>query len=97
MDMHLAGWLKAYTKWDPTPKHGRLIPFSILAHNITLCECANMPTMNTIIDILLLGFFFLLCRGEYTYTKNPDAKPFQLHPVRYAMSTYSFMINECIH
>ncbi len=28
--------------------------------------------------MLLLGFFFLLHPGEYTYTDNPDAAPFWL-------------------
>jgi hypothetical protein len=29
-------------------------------------------------NMLLLGFFFLLCQGEYAHTSNPDAAPFHL-------------------
>lgn len=29
-------------------------------------------------DMLLLGFFFLLCQSEYAHTSNPDAAPFRL-------------------
>jgi hypothetical protein len=29
-------------------------------------------------DMLLLGFFFLLCQSEYAHTSNPDAAPFHL-------------------
>jgi hypothetical protein len=32
-------------------------------------------------DMVTLGFFFLLCPGEYAHTTNPDAMPFRLQDI----------------
>jgi hypothetical protein len=33
---------------------------------------------HVIANMFILGFFFLLCPGEYAQTTNPDSSPFQL-------------------
>jgi hypothetical protein len=78
LDLRLTRQLAAYKKQDPPPSWVKPIPFPIIAHSVTLCHRANTPASNTIADMLLLGFFFLLRPGEYAYTPNPDADPFRL-------------------
>jgi hypothetical protein len=76
--IHLQCQLKAYSKADP-PTHGvKPIPVPIITHAATLCCMANTTQSNTIADMLLLGFFFLLRPKEYAATDNPDACPFCL-------------------
>jgi hypothetical protein len=41
-----------------------------------MCRIANTAYSQTITDMLLLGFYFLLRPGEYAYTSNVDASPF---------------------
>jgi hypothetical protein len=78
LDLRLTRQLAAYKKQDPPPTRVKPIPFPILAQTAALCRCANTAASNTIADMLLLGFFFLLRPGEYAYTDNPDAAPFRL-------------------
>jgi hypothetical protein len=78
LDLRLSRQLSAYKKEDPPPTCVKPIPFPILADAITFCYRANTSKTNAIADMILLGFFFLLCPGEYAYTSNPDADPFRL-------------------
>jgi hypothetical protein len=41
----------------------------------------NTPKAHAIADMLLLGFFFLLCPGEYANSNNPEPTPFRLNNV----------------
>jgi hypothetical protein len=81
LDLRLSRQLSAYKKQDPPPNRVKPIPFPILAQTANLCYLANTPMANTIADMLLLGFFFLLRPGEYAYTPNPEAAPFRLTDV----------------
>jgi hypothetical protein len=78
LDLRLSRLLSAYKKQDPPPTRVKPIPLPIVAHAAHLCYTANTPSSNTIADMLLLGFFFLLRPGEYAFTNNPDAAPFRL-------------------
>jgi hypothetical protein len=78
LDLCLKCQLLAYKKQDPPPKHVKPIPLSIITHAAHLNLLANIPSSLAIVDMLLLGFFFLLCPGEYAWTPNPEAAPFLL-------------------
>jgi hypothetical protein len=77
LDFRLSRQLSAYKKQDPPPTRVKPIPFPMIAQTVDLCCAANTPANPTIADMLLLGFYFLLCPGEYTFTDNEDAAPFQ--------------------
>jgi hypothetical protein len=81
LDLRLSRQLTAYKKEDPPPSRVKPIPFPVIAQAVALCHRANTPASNTIADMLLLGFFFLLRPGKYAYTPNPDADPFRLQDV----------------
>jgi hypothetical protein len=78
LDFRLKWQLTAYSKQDLPPHHVKPIPFPIIAEAANLCRLANTPYTNTIADMLILGFYFLLPPGEYAATENPDATPFRL-------------------
>jgi hypothetical protein len=52
--------IMTYKKEDPPPSRVKPVPFPIIAQAVTLCHRVNTPASNTIADMLLLGFFFLL-------------------------------------
>lgn len=78
LDLRLRRQLKAYSRIDPPPHRVKPIPLPIITHAAQLCKLANTPQSNTIADMLILGFYFLLRPGEYACTDNPDATPFRL-------------------
>jgi hypothetical protein len=85
LDLRLQRQLKAYQKQDPPPNRVKPIPFPIIAHAAHLCRLADNPQSNTVADMLLLGFYFLLRPGQYAWTENPDSCPFRycdIHLVR---------------
>jgi hypothetical protein len=53
----------------------------MIAHATDLCRTANTPYTNALVDMLILGFFFLLRSGEYAATDNPDSTPFRFQDV----------------
>jgi hypothetical protein len=81
LDFRLSRQLSAYKKTDPPPHRVKPIPFPIIAHATDLCHTANTPYTNTLADMLILGFFFLLRPGEYAATDNPDSTPFLFQDV----------------
>jgi hypothetical protein len=78
LDFQLSRQLSAYTKIDPPPTCVKPIPFPIIVQAAQLCYTANTASASATADMLLLGFFFLLRPGEYAYTDNENAAPFQL-------------------
>ncbi len=78
LDFRLSRQLASYSKADPPPTRVKPIPLPIIARAANLCYLANTASSNTIADMLLLGFFFLLRPGEYAYTDNENAAPFRL-------------------
>ena len=53
----------------------------MIAHATDLCRTANTPYTNALVDMLILGFFFLLRSGEYAATDNPDSTPFRFQDI----------------
>jgi len=73
LDLRLTQQLSAYKKQDPPPSRVKPVPFPIIAQTVSFCHTANTPASNTMANMLLLGFFFLLRPGEYAYRDNSDA------------------------
>ncbi len=78
LDFRLSRQLSSYSKTDLPPARVKPVPLPIIANAAAMCYLANTASSNTIADMLLLGFFFLLCPGEYAYTDNENAAPFRL-------------------
>lgn len=78
LDLRLSHQLKAYKRIDPPPCHVKPIALPIITHAAQLCRLANTPHVNTIADMLILGFYFLLHPGEYARTDNKNSTPFRL-------------------
>jgi hypothetical protein len=77
LDFRLSRQLTAYKKEDPPPTRVKPIPFPIIAQAAHMNYTANTSLSNTVADMLLLGFYFLLRPGECAYTDNEDASPFR--------------------
>jgi hypothetical protein len=92
LDLCLSRQLSAYRKCHP-PHSTRVkpIPFCIIAQAMVLCHHANALASNTIANMLLLGFLFLLCPGECAYMSNPDADPFR------SCDIHLLIHDHCIH
>jgi hypothetical protein len=88
LDLRLQRQLKAYAKQDPPPARVKPIPFSLIAHAAHLCRLADSPRSHAIADMLILGFYFLLCPGEYAWTDNPDSSPFRFCDIHLIRGTH---------
>lgn len=86
LNLHLARQLTSYKKADPPPTRVKPIPFPIIAHTANISYISNTPKGQTIADMLILGFFFLLRPGEYMFTTNPEAAPFQLQDAHFLIN-----------
>ncbi len=78
LDFRLHRQLQYYGKEDPPPSRVKPIPLQIIHATVQQCYRSPLPHSQTIGDMLLLGFFFLLRLGEYAWTANEDATPFTL-------------------
>jgi len=76
LDLRLHRQLQAYTKVDPPPMCVKPIPLQIIQHVILQSNSTPESHLNTIGQMVTLGFFFLLRPREYAHTDNPDATPF---------------------
>jgi hypothetical protein len=91
LEFHLGCLLAGYNRQDPPPSQVKPIPLPILQHNCTMNHWAHHPWTSAIADMLILGFFFLLCPGEYAQTTNPDSSPFRLCDLHLMVGT------RCLH
>jgi hypothetical protein len=81
LDLRLARQLAAYGKDDPPPQRNKPVPVSILQSAVEYRLLANSHRANAIVDMLLLGFYFMLRPGEYAHTDSKDSAPFRLKHV----------------
>jgi hypothetical protein len=81
LDIRLHRQLQAYSKEDPPPSRVKPIPLQILHWVVQYCFRTQDARLNTIGQMVVLGFFFLLHPGEYAKTDNPDAAPFRLRDI----------------
>ncbi len=70
--------MASYNKSDPPPARVKPIPVAILHHTCATARLSDHPASQLIADMITLGFFFLLCPGEYAFTSNPESSPFRL-------------------
>jgi hypothetical protein len=78
LDLRLHWQLQAYSKQDPPPNRVKPIPLQLLQHTIDRCYATHDAQSHAIVQMITLGFFFLLRPGEYAYTENEEAAPFRL-------------------
>jgi len=76
LDFRLHRQLQSYKKLDLPPMRVKPIPLQIIQMAVFHCHRTQLPHAQTIANMLILGFFFLLRPGEYAATENPDAAPF---------------------
>ncbi len=75
---------KGYTKADPPPDKVKPIPITLVQHSCSHADSSSQG--QAIANMLVIGFFFLLRPGEYTY----DAKnnhPFRLQDITFETPT----------
>jgi hypothetical protein len=72
--------------WPP-PQRVKPVPLQVIHHAVNFAT--DIPHHN-LLQLLRcsLGFFFLLCPGEYALTDNPDATPFCLCDVHLIQNTF---------
>lgn len=73
---------KAYSKAGPPPYKVKPIPIQLLCHAYNTLKRYQNQAALTIADLMVLGFFWLLCPGEYTYSKQNN------HPFRFCDVTF---------
>jgi hypothetical protein len=78
LDLRLQRQLQAYAKQDPPPTRVKPIPLQILLNLLDYCYHTPDAAYNAMGHMLTLGFFFLLCPGEWAFTDNPEAAPFRI-------------------
>ena len=79
MDLELTRLAKGYTKEDPPPEKVKPIPLQLLKH---VCTALYNPLAKAIANMLIIGFYFLLRPGEYTYSAQNN-HPFRLQDVTF--------------
>jgi len=75
LDFRLSRQFRSYTREDPPPTRVKPIPISLIC-KIAQSTTAGAPSTCAIANMIVLGFFFLLCPGEYTGSNNDDT-PFR--------------------
>jgi hypothetical protein len=78
LDLRLHRQLQAYSKDNPLPTRVKPVPLQIIYHVVHHCAYTPDPRQNTVGQMTLLGFFFLLRPGEYAYTESTEAAPFRI-------------------
>ena len=80
----LVNLTKAYHKQDPPPDKVKPIPITLVHHAcVALCATAlATPVTRTVANLLVIGFFYLLRPGEYTYDARNN-HPFRLQDVTF--------------
>jgi hypothetical protein len=87
LDFRLSRQLSAYSKEDPPPSRVKPIPLPVIGYTEDMCRLTNTAYSHALADMLLLGFYFLLCPGEYAFTNNLEASPFPLCDVHLLINT----------
>lgn len=72
---------RAYKKEDPPPERVKPIPIQLVRHAADSCAGEAFP--QAIVCMMVIGFFFMLRPGEYTYDKRNN-HPFRLMDVSFA-------------
>jgi hypothetical protein len=81
LDLRLHRQLQAYSKANPTPARVKPIAWQIIQHVVHQCYTTPDARLQTVSQMIAIGFFFLLQPGEYAFTNNPESAPFRLQDV----------------
>lgn len=82
---------RAHTKEDPPPYKVKPIPITLVAH--ACAALTGSALLQTIANLLVVGFFYLLRPGEYTYDARNN-HPFRLQDITF--ETAHGMLNAAI-
>lgn len=72
---------RAYKKSDPPPERVKPVPVQLVQHANSVGNRGD-PFVLAVLDLLILGFFFLLRPGEHTYDRENNT-PFRLMDVSF--------------
>ena len=72
----------AHSKDDPPPDKVKPVPIQLLAHALQALTHSARPEAPVIANMLVMGYFFLLRPGEYTYCSQHNF-PFRLQDVTF--------------
>lgn len=80
----LSQQFRSYKKQDPPPERVKPVPLQLL--DSVIAQLTAQATQHTlaVLDLLILGFFFLLRPGEHTFAKNNN-HPFRLCDVSFEL------------
>jgi len=73
---------RSYRKEDPPPERVKPVPIQLLFHAATAVALRSNPFLAAVLDLLIIGFFFLLRPGEHVYS-NDNNHPFRLMDVSF--------------
>lgn len=73
--------IKGWQNEDPAPARVGPIPLDVLHNACSIARTHNTTVSHCAADLIWLGFYFLLRRGEYTLA-GPKPRPFKLEDVR---------------
>ena len=74
---------KAHSKQDPPPDKVKPVPIQLVRHAYQSILQSAMAHATTLANMLVIGYFFLLRPGEYTYDANNN-HPFRLQDITFA-------------
>ena len=89
IDGRLQLQFRCYSWQDPPPYRVKTIPVQVLCRLACVSAASNDQELKTIVDMIIIAFFFLLRPGEYTGTKS-DSSPFLLSDVTFSVSRTVF-------
>lgn len=79
----------AYRKKDPPPERVKPVPIQLLFHAAETVGEMGDVFLATVLDLLIIGFFFLLRPGEHVYSKDNN-HPFRLMDVSFQSPAGTF-------
>ena len=89
IDGRLQLQFRCYSRKDPPPSREKTIPVQVLRRLACAAAASNEPELQTVADMIIIAFFFLLRPGEYTGTKY-DITPFCLSDVKFSVGRTVF-------
>ena len=82
IDHRIKRQLRSFKRADPPPTRVKPVPITLILYLLRVAyRIASSPSLQRIVDVIVLAFFFLLRPGEYTGTKTDD-HPFLLQDVQ---------------
>jgi hypothetical protein len=86
VDLRLKHQLRHYSKTDPPPRRVKPIPIQVLRHVVQqgVADPNATNSRQTIMDLIIIAYYFLMRPGEYCTTSGEDAShPFHTDEVEF--------------